>query len=147
MGQVGLRPPPPSLGDKTMFKQDCKRCGGKGIIAHYNHVIGGRCFSCRGAGYETVKTDPKILKARREQASVKRAAAKAISDAIHVEIAQKNRTELASYETDPRIGQKTLARCQEFPAVMWETCHNLRRIDSGTCPKWAADNLLRHITR
>ena len=125
-----------------MFKQDCKRCGGKGIIAHYNHVVGGRCFSCRGAGYETVKTDPVILKAHREKAAAKRKA-----NVLPAEVRKAKLEAFTSYETDSRIGPKTSAKCQEFPAVMYETCGNLQRIDSGTCPDWAVKNLLRNITR
>ena len=67
-----------------MFTQTitCGRCSGTGNVGIY-WVEGGVCFKCRGRGSltKTTKTDPVILKARREKAAAKRA------DAIAAKVA------------------------------------------------------------
>ena len=125
-----------------MFSQDCGKCSGTGFLSYYSHIAAGKCFSCMGHGHKAVKTDPVILKARREKAAAKRKA-----NVLPAEVRKAKLAALTYYETDSRIGPKTSAKCQEFPAVMFETCQNLQRIDSGTCPDWAVKNLLRNITR
>lgn len=44
-----------------MFKQKCDRCGGAGKLTCFEHVDGGKCYKCAGAGFVLVKTNPKKL--------------------------------------------------------------------------------------
>ena len=39
--------------NKLFHFEPCSRCGGTGNIPHYNHVQGGICFKCWGAGTKT----------------------------------------------------------------------------------------------
>jgi len=41
-----------------MFKVECPRCGGSGILPQHKNVIGGTCFLCDGKGYVMRKTKP-----------------------------------------------------------------------------------------
>lgn len=38
-----------------MDMQTCPRCNGKCNLPHYAHVMGGRCFKCKGEGEIPVK--------------------------------------------------------------------------------------------
>jgi len=57
-----------------LYKRDCHKCDGTGILPHYVRVFGGTCFACGGLGYRAVKTDPAILDARNAKAAEKREA-------------------------------------------------------------------------
>jgi hypothetical protein len=57
-----------------LYKRDCYKCSGTGVLPHYRSVFNGSCFSCSGAGYRLVKTDPAILDARNAKAAEKREA-------------------------------------------------------------------------
>ena len=57
-----------------LYKRDCHKCDGTGVLPHYLRVCGGTCFACGGLGYFTVKTDPAILDARNAKAAEKREA-------------------------------------------------------------------------
>jgi len=59
-----------------LYKRDCHKCDGTGILPHYVRVYGGTCFACGGLGYRAVKTDPAILDARNAKAAEKREAKK-----------------------------------------------------------------------
>ena len=57
-----------------LFKRNCHKCDGTGVLPHYLRVYGGTCFACGGLGYRAVKTDPAILDARNAKAAEKREA-------------------------------------------------------------------------
>ena len=35
-----------------MNDEACRRCGGKGELSHFRHVMGGVCFRCWGSGFD-----------------------------------------------------------------------------------------------
>ena len=37
-------------GTKYYVSHKCQRCGGRGIIPHYNYIDGGVCYECNGSG-------------------------------------------------------------------------------------------------
>jgi DnaJ-class molecular chaperone len=43
-----------------MYKVECGKCGGKGIIGFYKRIQGGTCFNCDGKGYKIQKKKPTI---------------------------------------------------------------------------------------
>lgn len=59
-----------------LYKRDCYKCDGTGVLPHYLRVCGGSCFKCSGKGFYTVRTDPAILDARNAKAAEKREAKK-----------------------------------------------------------------------
>lgn len=65
----------------TLFKEDCKNCGGTGkwIGGHYDHIIR-KCFSCKGRGFHEFKTSALERAKNRESAriSVERKAQKSV---------------------------------------------------------------------
>lgn len=62
---------------------DCPRCDGKGHIPFFNHVRGGVCFQCCGAGKVAQKTPPQ--KARKFAISgVRREDGQRIAPIFHI---------------------------------------------------------------
>jgi len=44
---------------KALVKVDCGKCGGKGHIRAFTHVVAGICFACDGNGFKMLKAAPK----------------------------------------------------------------------------------------
>lgn len=41
-----------------MYKVTCSKCGGTGNVPCFNHIEGGLCYECKGAGFTMRKTKP-----------------------------------------------------------------------------------------
>jgi hypothetical protein len=89
-------------GNTIMFTQtiNCNRCSGTGNVGFY-WVMGGVCFKCDGVGSytKTTKTDPEVLRVRREKAAAKAAAARvAKAEIASAAYAEKEATRKAAYD-------------------------------------------------
>lgn len=57
------------------FEQPCKPCKGGGKFISWTGRVVGECYRCSGTGVIFTKTDPKVLKAKRDKVVAKRHAA------------------------------------------------------------------------
>ena len=109
----------------------CSRCGGSGHSS-FNLTRGTVCFGCNGSG-SVLTTDAKITIAKK--AKIKAAAKKELEKEIMLTRIESYNIALvaraAKYKNDPRLGPKTKARCEEFPAVGDQTYLTLEMFDSG----------------
>tara|TARA_S200002703_G_scaffold124339_1_gene110422 strand:- start:54 stop:614 length:561 start_codon:yes stop_codon:yes gene_type:complete len=55
-----------------MYKEDCWKCNGSGVLPHYFAIFDGQCFACNGRGYRAYKTSPEVRAKNRERAAAKR---------------------------------------------------------------------------
>ena len=67
-----------------LYKRDCHKCCGTGLLPHYLGVKNGECFCCAGRGYRLVKTDPAILDARNAKAAEKREAKREVERQVFI---------------------------------------------------------------
>jgi len=109
----------------------CPRCGGSGHYS-FNLIRGTMCFGCDGSG-KILTTNAKIAAAKK--AKIKSATKKELErELLSVRIEAYNITLTAmveKYKNDPRLGPKTKARCDQFPAVAEQTYKTLEMFDSG----------------
>lgn len=124
----------------STIKITCSRCSGSGKFS-FNLIRGDVCFGCSGLGY-TMTTQEKITAAKK--AKIASDAKKAVKDALTAKLVFDYNVALYAriekYKNDPRIGVKTQARCEEFPAVADQTYRTLELVDSGKYP-YSIDDL------
>lgn len=133
---------PSDVAKRETVRETCGRCGGSGRIPGFSHVVGGVCFTCDGAGHfvRTVaaKSRSEAERARRERARAGREvlAAERVAEANAATAARALR-----YVNDPRIGPRTRARVDQFPAVAHEAYRALERVDRGEVPEYTLDEI------
>lgn len=124
----------------STIKITCTRCNGSGQFS-FNLIRGTVCFGCGGSG--TVTTTPAKVAAAKKAKTIsdaKKAIKKAVSEKLIADYNSAMYARIEKYKNDPRIGVKTKARCEEFPAVADQTYRTLELVDSGKYP-YSIDDL------